>query len=313
VAPALALLVIAIAWMGYYNFRNFGSPFTLPYKVNRATYATAPYFIWQPRRPEPVYHHKEIQRFYQIAELPSAQHYQSLHNVVIGAFVAMPFMALRFFAGFALLPPLILCPRVLLDRRVRFLVMCLAILAAGLSIEVFVVPHYMAPFTCVFYALGLQATRHLWLWRPHGVRFGMAIVRLSVSVCLIMAVVRLFNTVLNFPVIQSQVGGWSGDWYGPDHFGTERANIQCQLERLPGKQLVIARYSSDHDPRHEWVYNAAEIDSSKVIWAREMDPASTYELFQYYKDRNVWLVQPDMKPALLAPYPDVDHVTATNR
>jgi hypothetical protein len=53
----------------------------------------------------------------------------------------------------------------------------------------------------------------------------------------------------------------------------------------------------------EWVYNAPDIDGAKVIWAREMDEGKNRELIQYYKDRKVWLIQPDIQPAELTPYP----------
>jgi hypothetical protein len=48
--------------------------------------------------------------------------------------------------------------------------------------------------------------------------------------------------------------------------------LRLQLEQFPGKQLILVRYAPDHNPIDEWVYNAAEIDASKVIWAREMTP-----------------------------------------
>ncbi len=53
-AAPVALILAAGAWMGYYNYRAFGNPLTLPYTVNRDTYAMAPYFVWQPLRPEPA-------------------------------------------------------------------------------------------------------------------------------------------------------------------------------------------------------------------------------------------------------------------
>jgi hypothetical protein len=74
------------------------------------------------------------------------------------------------------------------------------------------------------------------------------------------------------------------------------------LDRLPGQQLVIVRYSPQHSPLDEWVYNAPDIDHSKIIWAREMDAARNKELFDYYKDRTVWLVQPDSQPPSLSVY-----------
>jgi hypothetical protein len=80
-------------------------------------------------------------------------------------------------------------------------------------------------------------------------------------------------------------------------------NVERQLEQLPGGQIAIVRYSSDHNPQDEWVYNAADIDPSKVIWAREMDRTSNQELFQYYRDRKVWLVQPDKRPIDISPFP----------
>ena len=79
--------------------------------------------------------------------------------------------------------------------------------------------------------------------------------------------------------------------------------MERQLEQLPGGQIAIVRYSSDHNPQDEWVYNAADIDQSKVIWAREMDRTSNQELFQYYRDRKVWLVQPDKRPIDISPFP----------
>jgi len=74
---------------------------------------------------------------------------------------------------------------------------------------------------------------------------------------------------------------------------------------MPGKQLVVVRYATSHNPMDEWVYNAADIDNSKVVWAREMDEAENLELMNYYRDRTVWLVQPDSKPAQVSLYPSL--------
>src|SRR5207245_342682 len=69
IAPALALLLVTITFMGYYNYRVFGNVLTPPYKVDRDTYASAPHFLWQSPKPEPVYHHKAIRDFYRDIEL----------------------------------------------------------------------------------------------------------------------------------------------------------------------------------------------------------------------------------------------------
>ncbi len=311
-APAVAVLVAAVTWLGYYDYRAFGSPLTLPYTVNRATYAMAPYYFWQSPRPQPIYHHDVMLHYYRDVELAEFNSFRKPSGFVIQTLIK-PVRAELFFAGFALFPPLVFLPWTLRDRRVRFLVLCLLVLTAGMLIEIYLIPHYLAPFTGAFYAVGLQAMRHLWHWSPGGQRVGTSIVRLSVTICVVMAGLRLFDRPLHFPISESPPSAWMDRWYGPDHFGTERANIENWLEQLPGPQLVIVRASADPYLTQEWVCNAADIDDSKVIWAHEMDAASNRELFQYYKNRKIWLVQPDVHPSKAIPYPVPEQVTPVTR
>jgi hypothetical protein len=75
--------------------------------------------------------------------------------------------------------------------------------------------------------------------------------------------------------------------------GQVRAAIQHWLTARPRNQLVFVRYESGHNPSQEWVYNGADIDHSKVVWAREMDPAENERLMNYFHDREVWLLRAD--------------------
>jgi hypothetical protein len=129
------------------------------------------------------------------------------------------------------------------------------------------------------------------------------LVRLTVTLCFLLAGLRLFAEPLHLTPPQLPLSGWVCWWWGPGNFGAERARIEAELEQLSGKQLIIVRYSPKHEPWDEWVYNAADIDGSKVIWAREMDAANNLELMRYYKDRHVWLVQPDSQSEEVSPYP----------
>ncbi len=62
---------------------------------------------------------------------------------------------------------------------------------------------------------------------------------------------------------------------------------------MPGKQLVIVRYAAKHDANAEWVYNRADIDASKIVWARDIPGVDLAPLLAYYRDRSVWVVEPD--------------------
>jgi hypothetical protein len=301
-AIPIALLVAAGAWQCYYNYRAFGSPTTLPYSIDRATYAVTPYFVWQPLRPDPVYRHAELRDFYHAEELTQ---YEKIHSPTgfLRQSLLKGIAALLFFAGIALLPPLVTLRRTLRDRRIRFLVYGLLITAVGMLIEVYVAPHYVSPFTASFYAVGLQCMRHLRVWKPGGQPVGVAMVRFTVFVCLLMAGLRAFALPLHLPIGQWPGTEWRSFWYGPAHFGEERAAVESSLEQLPGEQLAIVRYSSAHDPMRDWVFNGADIDGSKVLWAREMDAADNLKLVEYYRNRRAWLVEPDAQPPRISPYP----------
>jgi len=301
-ALPVALVIAAGAWMAYYDSRAFGSATTLPYTVNRQTYAMAPYYVWQKVRPEPHYRFAEIREFYYREEVSGARKFETGLGAALACLIKVE-GAILFFSAFLLIPPLIMARRVIKDRRTRFLLICLLLFMAGMSIEIFMIPHYLAPFTAVFYGLGLQATRHLRAWKLRGQRFGIGMVRLLVVSCVVMCWVRIAEQPLHIRVPQLPVGMWAGNWFGPDpEFGKPRADMEARLEQMPGKQLVIVRYATNHDPMSEWVYNSADIDNSKVVWARDMDSANNKELIEHCKDRSVWLVRPDEDPYKIESY-----------
>jgi hypothetical protein len=302
-AAAAPLLVVvgAAAWLGYYDYRAFGKATTLPYTLNRAQYAVAPYYVWQKIRPAPIYRHPDLRRFYCEVESQKLTKPRNWTDIFKDTSYRV-WLALMFFAGPALWLPLMMTRRVLLDRRIRFLVWCLLLLGAGITIEFFTITHYMAPFTAAFYAVGLQAMRHLRVWRPEGRMVGLAAVRLSLAICILLAGLRVFADPLHLTPPEWPAGGWLWQWYGPGHFGEERAQVEARLAQLPGGQVAIVRYSPKHYGFDEWVYNAPDVDNSKVIWAREMDSVSNSDLASYYKDRGIWLVEPDTRPVKVTPY-----------
>ena len=90
-----------------------------------------------------------------------------------------------------------------------------------------------------------------------------------------------------------------GSWAA---IGPERMALEAQLRSLPGPQLVLVRYGPNHDPLLDWVYNGADIDGQKVVWARDMGAEKNRELIRYYSDRRVWLLEADEVPPKLTPY-----------
>jgi hypothetical protein len=298
-APAAALLVMNVAAMAYYNHRVFGNALTLPYTVNRATYASAPHFLWQSARPEPVYRHASLRKFYSGWELDWFRKSRTPGGLVKNN-AKKAIWGESFYLGFTLGVPLLMLARALRDKRIRFLVVTTAVFVIGLAIETWLIPHYMAPFTAILFAIMLQCMRHLRVWRPGGRPSGLFLVRALPAICVLLVGLRLYAGPLNLTLAPDTFS--SESWFGTSPRGLPRARVLKQLETNPGPQLAIVRYSPSHDPVIEWVYNSADIDRSKVVWARDMDPASNRELLRYFHERKAWLVEPDFNPPRVSRY-----------
>jgi hypothetical protein len=81
-----------------------------------------------------------------------------------------------------------------------------------------------------------------------------------------------------------------------------RKPVEMQLAALPGEHLVLVRYSKDHNSGEEYVYNEADIDHAKTVWAREIPGTDLGPLFQYFRNRDVWVYEPDEDDAVVTRY-----------
>ena len=307
--PALLLMAVAVGML-YYNQRVFGNPLTLAYTVNRGTYAMAPVFLWQKPRPEPVYHNPEMKSFYTGWEMEDFTYTQSLAGF-FDRTVQKFGVTFVFVFGVLLMPPLIGIMRTVRDRRVSYLWKAGLIMGAGMCVNAWLFPHYIAPFIGGFYVLLVQSMRHVRMWKIATRPVGPALMRVMAISCILLAGIRLAAVPLGI-----RVERFPNMWYGNPAWGLERAVVQAKFQSMPGQHLAIVRYKKDHLAFDEWVYNAADIDHSKVVWAREFDAPRNAKLLEYFKGRQVWLVEPDEDQPEPRPYkPKLEHadVTAQHR
>ena len=299
--PIAIVLILAGTAMAYYFWRVTGSPVRMPYEVNRAAYATAPIFLWQSPRAEPVHRHPVMREFYRRYEQGFYETETLTARSLIVTKVAFAIAFLVFYFGPALLLPLLMFPRTVGDRRIRFLVAAGGVVLVGLAVEVFFIPHYAAPLTAINLALVIQALRHLRVWRWENQPAGTFLVRVLPLVYAGALAIRLLAPGLGLALTETNL------WWAtlmPSERGLERAHLLARLERTPGQHLVIVRYGPAYDPGRqiEWVYNRADIDHAKVIWAREMGDVENTRLLEYYRHRHPWLIEPDRQPVHLRPY-----------
>jgi hypothetical protein len=66
------------------------------------------------------------------------------------------------------------------------------------------------------------------------------------------------------------------------------------LERIPGKHLVFVSIRAQPSLYiDEWVFNGADIASSKIVFSRMIDPDSDLRLSGKLDDRHVWIADAD--------------------
>jgi hypothetical protein len=295
VGPLALILLPTLVMMAYYNWRVFGNAFTLPYQLNRATYSTAGVFLWQSPAPHPVYRHKAIADFYLGWELPLFEGARTLKGFLMLGLRKLT-ASWQFFVGPALTLPLLVMPSIFRDRRTRPILVIIGVYALALVVQTWFMPHYAAPITSGVIALLVQALRHVSVWRWKDKPVGMAFVRMVPTVCIAMLVIRIGIGAFHVPVNL----GWPNTWATVWRIPLEREQILSRLASYPSRHLVLLRYGPRHDPFREYVYNASDIDSSPVVWAREMDREHSARLIQYFHDRQVWLLEPDEVPAKLS-------------
>jgi hypothetical protein len=301
IVPILLTLLIAAAVTGYYYYRVTGSPFRMAYQVNRGTYATAPYFIWQTPRPEPVYHDAVMRDFYR-HELSEFESNRTLAGYLHRA-AGKLFSWWQFYLGPLLTLPLLAFPSIVRQRKMRLPLLICATMAAGFAVQTWTMPHYFSPATGALYILLTQGMRRLWQWSPTCRNAGRAAIgSASVGQALVRAIPVLACAMILLRVTSAATHvSIEPAWPRGD---LERSAVLRDMEQRPGNQLVIVRYGAHHDPVREWVYNEANIDAAKVVWARDMGKEGNQELLQYFRGRSVWLVEGDSPAHTISPYSD---------
>jgi len=287
--PITAALALGGLATGFYYYRVTGSPFVMTYEVNRSQYATAPYFIWETPRPEPVYHHAVMRDYYRW-ELGEFERNRTLQGYLErGAKKVADWW--QFFLGPLLTVPLLALPWIVRDRRMRLPLWIMGTMAVGFSVQTWTFPHYFSPATGALYILIVQGLRHMRHWRGHRSAIGHALVRAIPLLACAMILLRVTAAA-------------SGTHIEPEwpRGNLERARVVQELSKLPGRQLVLVDYGPHHNVDWEWVWNDASIDRAKIVWARDMGDNRNRELLEYFRDRRVWRINGDDPSPKLVPY-----------
>jgi hypothetical protein len=293
VALPLAIVLCLIGtWMAYYNWRVTGDALRLPYQVYQATYQTLPTFPWQSAPAlDHSYHHKVIAKYwngYALRQYTKQRTLAGYASGLAGRFWKHTRSSLRLWF---FVVPLVALPWAVKRDKWMQLALLIGILFLIALLQVYWTNfHYAAPAFGLFFAFVVQSMRSLSLWRPRDKPVGLFLARGTLILCAV-------SVVHTFAVLSR---------HSPDAWNAQRAQLLARLQHDGGKHLIIVRYAPQHSPHDEWVYNEADIDAARVVWAREMDDAHNHQLLDYFNDRHIWLLEPDVSPVRLIAYPQAN-------
>ncbi len=292
VLPAALILLATLTAMGYYNLRSAGSPTRLAYSLNQQRYSAAPIFWIMPRYESQhgEYRDASMRVFWESMDV--AFYNQVRHNPTILIFRL--YKRIRELGGdgagltllflFACALPLVGTPWVRLALGV------LVLFFSAILLNRYIYPHYLAPAVGTIFVVSLAGLRLLRCVRLGQHDTGRVLVA---SVIALAGILFFFDTVLTLRDRTLIKNPTAIDF---------RREVIAKLGNEPGMQLVLVHYADNHDVADEIVYNTPDIDKQKIVWAFDFGPEADRPLFEYYRGRKVWMVQPDGPHPTLEPY-----------
>jgi len=284
--PALLVFGTGAVLDGYYNYRVTGNALLMPHIAYLQQYQVASSWLVLPERNPPVYRHFDIRNTWKEMDLDYQQKRANpLDNLKDAYSIFVFYCSLLYLFPVAV--------GLLLSGSYRFwtaagIYFCVWF---GLLIETVKFPHYIAGAVGLLTLLVVYGFR---LLRVIGKSYGPVLV--------------LTCTILM--CVQGKAPDQGRSWE------TRAANVMSprmiamgMVMKEAGRHLILVRYSAHRpDKSDECVYNGADIDGSRIVWARDMGEAKNKELLDYYHgSRKVWLYQPDNDPTKVVPYEVANH------
>jgi hypothetical protein len=282
--PALALSGLALFGLGVYLKHVTGSPFVTAYQISQKTYGWPVALAWTPP-PHIENRHLEMANYYayEVGE------HDKVANPInfIEYFVMHVAEYWRFFFGPVLTIPLIMLGRVWRRKKMLFAGAIAAIMLEGAAS-----PHYLAPAAAVLIAILVECCRHLEAAR-------IRILPLLPATMLLVLTLRIAAQQFGLPYTQKlNFQTWCCRVEGDQN----KPRIIAELAKTPGAHLIFVKPKTDPANLYQWIYNSADLSSARNVWARDLGDAENAPLAASMPDRTIWIVDPNVSPATLAPY-----------
>jgi hypothetical protein len=288
IAPAIGISLL-------HNKSVTGQWTKLPYQVSQYQYGVPASLTFQPN---PVPNRELTPQ--QALEYKSQLAFRAEEKETIKSYFLRLEYRVRFYRFF-FLPPLFIaipafCFAAMRQPRCAWVLLTLLLFALGINFFPAFQLHYLGAVTSLMILMSVGGLQQIGRWSPEAARI---LLFLCVVHFAFWYSLHLFETE-NFGPEMIRYETWDSI----NHRNPERRiYVNQQLADIPGQLLVFVRYSPRHIFQDEWVYNEASIDSSRIIWARDLGREGNETLRALYPERQAVLLEPDVRPLpQLSPY-----------
>ena len=275
--PLLAVLLLLVGQLCFYNRRVTGNPVVMPYLVHEETYGIAPLFLFGTPRPEPEYRHPEIRKLQEAYLNYFESQRRSFHAMLHATGEKIWRLSQGYLWSYLMVVALLGLPAALArDRWLWFALFIGLFFSIAMLLSTWVFPHYASVAAGLFFVLVVQSICSLHAWHVGKRPVGRNLVR---GLVILMGISFV-------QIVGKMAAADRTKWFH------QRQAILEKLRAEPGKSLVIVKYDPDHNPNREWIYNEADIPNAKVILVQDMGEKNK-ELLDYFKDRKAWVLHAD--------------------
>ena len=287
---ALLFGLLALGLTGLQNKRVTGEWTTLPYALSQYQYGVPAALTFQA---DPVPHRQLT------PEQQSDFRMQSgflTGRETLGSFFQRLVFRVRYYR-FYFYPPMYLALfwfviSVIRRREFRWVWVLSTCICFALGVNFFPAFqfHYLAAVVCLFLLMTVKG-----LERISKLHHGAVAARF-----LIVLAIAQFGYAYAAHLVDQ--GGYDV-WTSINHGNPERRiAVNKEIGAIPGRLVVFVRYWPAHAFQDEWVYNGADIDGQRVVWARDLGDEENQKLLAYYGNRTAMLLEPDARPPQLSPW-----------
>jgi len=286
-------LLVAAGLTGLHNKRVTGKWTELPYALSQYQYGVPASLTFLA---DPVPHRELTAQ--QALEYKSQLAFRGTDRETVQSYLLRLEYRVRYYRFF-FLPPLLLALPFFLVRlrewRFAWVAGTLVLFALGINFFPAFQTHYLGAVACLFVLVAVAGLEQMARWNSDAARIVMF---LCVAHFLFWYTVHVYDP-REFSIALRPYETWDG----LNHQNPERRiAVTRRLAAMPEKLLVFVRYSPQHIFQDEWVYNDADLDGARVVWARDLGTEENQKLRAYYPDRQVLMFEPDLRPMKLQPY-----------